>query len=250
MHYYDKGQGETVLLLHGALSDHLSNWRMILEPLSQHRRVIAPDLRGHGLTPDFENSFSLEQMAIDIEKLLSQLNVTKVHVLASSMGGFVGLTLLKRGNITIQSLALAGVKLNWTQEDVTLRGHIFEPTKLSQLYPLWVPQLIKTHAHHHGPEHWKTLVGRVHDLLTELPNNPTITIETIKASGVPTLFAVGDEDNLVPLSDVPRFKSIMPSLEILVLNKTGHLFRDYNPTLFLASYTDFLRQVFKKQTLS
>src|ERR1051326_5455832 len=46
------GQGEPLLLIHGALSD-ISAWAPILAPLATHRRVIAISLPGHGLADPF-----------------------------------------------------------------------------------------------------------------------------------------------------------------------------------------------------
>ena len=38
----------TVVLLHGLAATAALNWHQVFEPLSEHFRVIAPDLRGHG----------------------------------------------------------------------------------------------------------------------------------------------------------------------------------------------------------
>ena len=49
MHYVKAGKGETVVLLHG-IPQTSYEWRHIIPELAKHYQVIAPDLRGLGLT--------------------------------------------------------------------------------------------------------------------------------------------------------------------------------------------------------
>ena len=52
LHYYDVGQGEPLILLHGggAGASGLSNWRRNIGPLSKHFRVLTVDQPGYGLS--------------------------------------------------------------------------------------------------------------------------------------------------------------------------------------------------------
>ena len=49
MYYEVKGTGDPVLLIHGLGGDH-RGWEFQDKQLSEHFRVIIPDLRGHGQT--------------------------------------------------------------------------------------------------------------------------------------------------------------------------------------------------------
>ena len=46
----DRGSGSVLLLIHG-FPLNLEMWRPQIEDLSNHQRVIAVDLRGHGNSP-------------------------------------------------------------------------------------------------------------------------------------------------------------------------------------------------------
>ena len=57
--YYEiYGEGEPVILLHGAYMTIGLNWAQIIPELSENRQVIALEMQGHGRTADTERPFS------------------------------------------------------------------------------------------------------------------------------------------------------------------------------------------------
>lgn len=85
----EQGQGQPVLLVHGFPLDH-SMWRGQLDGLSQHCRVIAPDLRGFGKSDVTEGVVTMEQLADDLARLLDALKIDEpVAFCGLSMGGYV-----------------------------------------------------------------------------------------------------------------------------------------------------------------
>lgn len=236
--------GEPILLLHGSLTDLLQNWRMILQPLSQRFRVIGVDQRGHGGTDNPTGSFTLADLRDDALGALDALGLERVHVLGCSLGGYVAMALRAKAPERVASLALAGVKPDWTPETAAARFDFFQPEVIAATYPSWLPHMARAHAGIYGPEHWKTLVGWVRNLLMTLPDEPSTTLAALRAeAGQRGLFyALGDRDEMVPLEEVLPVRHARPDAEILVLPHTGHLFREYNPQVFVAAYTDFLRR--------
>ena len=236
--------GDWILLLHGALSDNLQNWRMILPLLSQRFRLIGVDMRGHGKTDNPSGRFTLTDMRDDALGVLDALEIPRAHVLGCSMGGYVAMALRAARPERVGSLALAGVKVGWTRETSEDRFNFFQPEVIMQTYPGWVPHMAKAHATHYGMEHWRTLVDWVREFLQTLPDEPTTGWEALKAEeGNRGLFyALGDRDELVPLEEVLSIRHAREDAEILVVPRAGHLFREYNPHVFSAAYTDFLRK--------
>ncbi|MDN6550166.1 MAG: hypothetical protein L0K69_08595 [Enterobacterales bacterium] len=55
MHYIDRGEGFALLLGHSYMFDS-NMWAPQIEALSQHFRVIAPDLWGHGKSDQLPES--------------------------------------------------------------------------------------------------------------------------------------------------------------------------------------------------
>ncbi|MEO7917165.1 MAG: alpha/beta hydrolase [Dokdonella sp.] len=89
-HYLVAGMGETLVLLHG-LGSSGADWAFQIEPLGEHFRLIAPDLRGSGLTDAPPGPYQISRFASDVWELLDGLGERQVHLLGFSMGGAVAL---------------------------------------------------------------------------------------------------------------------------------------------------------------
>lgn len=246
LHVLQRGEGpETLLLLHGAMTDAMQNWRMVLGPLAEAYTVLAPDQRGHGQTPWLGGPLRLEDLVGDALGILDALGVAKAHVLGASMGGYVGLAMRAVAPERVASLALAGVAVGRSPKEAKQRASWFTPEAIAERYPLWAPQLAKAHGHHHGPEHWKHLAKAVGEwLASEVGGHPALSWERLAEDRdlLPLLWAVGDRDELVPLSQLERLRELRPDAELLVAPKAGHLFRDMDQELFLRAYRPFLRR--------
>ena len=89
--YYElAGRGKTVVLCHGYTGNHY-NWALQIPTLARKYQVIAPDLRGHGLSEAPSTGYSILAFAQDIHALLLHLGIEKCHLIGHSMGGFVAL---------------------------------------------------------------------------------------------------------------------------------------------------------------
>ena len=88
VHYYEKGAGDTLLLLHGN-GGNIHHFDEITEALSQHFKVISLDYLGHGLTgADPALDYSNQNMLGFLEDFFDTLNLGKVHIAGNSMGGY------------------------------------------------------------------------------------------------------------------------------------------------------------------
>jgi len=82
--------GKSVLLLHGKNFSGFY-WEPTIEFLAQQGyRVIAPDQLGFGASSRPDIHYSFHQMAENTKALLDYLGVTKVDLIAHSMGGMLG----------------------------------------------------------------------------------------------------------------------------------------------------------------
>jgi pimeloyl-ACP methyl ester carboxylesterase len=86
--YLDRGCGPPVVLLHGMVSSG-STWHSVVPVLAAAgRRVIAPDLRGHGAS-DRPGSYRLADFHRDVHGLLDHLGLDTVDLVGHSLGGHV-----------------------------------------------------------------------------------------------------------------------------------------------------------------
>jgi 2-succinyl-6-hydroxy-2,4-cyclohexadiene-1-carboxylate synthase len=94
MHGLVAGSGPALLLLHGCTGSS-ETWRPFLPQLAAHRRVIAPDLIGHGRTvaPADAVRYRMDECVADVLGLLDRLGVEGFATLGYSLGGRVALHL-------------------------------------------------------------------------------------------------------------------------------------------------------------
>jgi haloacetate dehalogenase len=72
MHFQRAGSGPLVVLLHGwPQTSHM--WRLIIPPLAERHTVVAPDLRGYGLTDAPPGGYDKRTMAADVRALVRSL---------------------------------------------------------------------------------------------------------------------------------------------------------------------------------
>ncbi|MCB9763818.1 MAG: alpha/beta hydrolase [Alphaproteobacteria bacterium] len=101
-HYWTQGEGEAVVLLHGATMDH-GLWQHQIEPFAQGFQVIALDLPAHGLSRPYAD-FSLEHAAEEVVRVLDRLGVDAAHLVGQSMGGYVAQVLAQDHPARLRSL--------------------------------------------------------------------------------------------------------------------------------------------------
>ena len=94
----------TAVLLHSLALDG-GVWEPLLDPLSRVRRLVVPDLRGHGKSPD-SSDFTVEDMADDVAQLCDDLGLDRVAVVGMSMGGTVAQALAVRRPDLVEALGL------------------------------------------------------------------------------------------------------------------------------------------------
>ena len=87
MYYEIHGQGQPLVLLHGAFSAIGTSFGKILPRLANTRQVIAFELQGHGRTADIDRPLTIEGMAEDVAAALPQLGIEQADVLGYSTGG-------------------------------------------------------------------------------------------------------------------------------------------------------------------
>jgi len=142
IHYVDLGAGEPVVLVHGFTAS-LEMWNVddIMKNLAQDYRVIALDVRGHGLSgkPHVPEAYG-PKMAEDIIRLLDHLEVKKAHMVGYSMGAYIiGRLLVTNPDRVLTATLGSGAFPNWSSEDRKFAEEQARATeergRAGQLYP-------------------------------------------------------------------------------------------------------------------
>lgn len=97
--YEVAGEGPTVLLVHGFMSDLADNWQVTgwFRALTRAgRRVVALDCRGHGESekPHDPEAYAMDRMAADVSEVIACSNTRRSALMGYSMGGGIALQLL------------------------------------------------------------------------------------------------------------------------------------------------------------
>lgn len=85
IYYETYGEGEPIVVLAGGLMS-ISTTAQFTRPLSEHRRVIAIDLEGHGRTGLRDTPLSHERNGDDVAAVLRHLDIAKADIAGYSHG--------------------------------------------------------------------------------------------------------------------------------------------------------------------
>lgn len=101
----EHGKGIPLVLLHGFPLNR-TIWNPIIPLLKDKARLILPDLRGYGQSPDGDEIHSMRILAMDVAEMLDRMNIDKAIVCGHSMGGYAALAFAYAYPSRLSGLAL------------------------------------------------------------------------------------------------------------------------------------------------
>lgn len=258
-HVQELGQGDTVLLLHGA-SGSTHSWRDVMTDLARDHHVVAIDLPGHGQTKlGSRHRSSLPLMAQDVQALIDNEGWNIKAILAHSAGAALGLRLLQSTQSNTPLIAvnpaltpfkgLAGVLFPIAARVVALSPIMTKVIKRKMSGPGQVVSLMETTGSTISPEglnHYAKLFRSDSHLDGTLLMMAQWKLDGLVADlakiTVPCTFLVGNNDKAVPPQSVRDSALKMPNATVLTFDGYGHLLHEEAPALV----ADQLRAVLRK----
>jgi pimeloyl-ACP methyl ester carboxylesterase len=203
--------------LHGGLEtvDMLPH---LTDALARHWRVIAPERRAHGRTPDADGPITYEVMAADTLAVADECGVGSAHIVGYSDGANIAMLLGIAHPERVLRLVLIGGNFHYTgltptfrEELRSARAETYEP-RLRDAYSRLSPD---------GAEHWPAVFEKVRRMWLD---EPTLTPDDLAQIRVPTLVLSGDND-AVSAEHTAALANAIPGarLEILTGNTSGLL---------------------------
>jgi len=104
--YLVGGQGPPLVLVHG-LGGSAANWCELAPLLARRRRVVAPDLPGHGGSSPLPAVSGLEPYADRVAAVMEREGMLSAPVVGHSLGGLVVLRLALRHPQAVEAVVLA-----------------------------------------------------------------------------------------------------------------------------------------------
>ncbi|NMC14902.1 MAG: alpha/beta hydrolase [Chloroflexi bacterium] len=103
--------GDAILFLHYG-GGNMVMWQDVVPFFRDDFHIVLVDLRGHGKSDKPKEGYHIDVMAEDVVKVLEFLGIEKAHVVGSSLGAEVGLSLAANHPDKVRSLVCEGALFN------------------------------------------------------------------------------------------------------------------------------------------
>jgi len=103
----DENDAESIVFLHFS-GGNLMMWEGAIPYFKNRYHLITLDLRGHGQSDSPRTGYHIDQMAADVAGVMENLGVQKAHIVGSSLGAEVGLSLATNHPDKVISLVCDG----------------------------------------------------------------------------------------------------------------------------------------------
>jgi pimeloyl-ACP methyl ester carboxylesterase len=247
----EAGAGRPLLLVHGFPLDH-SMWNGQLEGLADRYRVIAPDLRGFGLSEITSGTSTMQQFADDLAELLGALQISEPVVYCGlSMGGYIGWQFVARHRAKVGALIVADSRAVADNEKAAA-GRLETADKVEKegtkiVADAMLPKLFPAAAIERGEPCVKATEAvmlaappsGVAAALRGMAKRPDYTKELAKID-VPTLVICGAEDAIAPLSEMEGIAKAIPNAKFVSIAGAGHMAPLEKPAEVNAAIRSFL----------
>ncbi|MDP8211700.1 MAG: alpha/beta hydrolase [Candidatus Zapsychrus exili] len=234
--YFDTvGRGDPLLFIHGWGVDRRI-WRQQQKHFSRNYNVISVDLPGHGLSKF--KKVELTQIAEDINQILESLDIDKITVVGSSLGGLVALKIYDLFPEGFKRLVFVGSAPKFSRADDYPYGLDMEQMRklgkqIKEDYPsilnIFFRSLFTKQERQTRRYKWLQRFRRddkppMQDALIECLDILEVEDlrEVLREVDIPTQFINGREDTICRQESVNIIKEILPSARYCFFEECGH----------------------------
>jgi pimeloyl-ACP methyl ester carboxylesterase len=225
MYYEVSGQGEPLIVLHGAYMN-IPSMGAIIPALARNHRVYALEAQGHGRTTDIDRPITYPNLADDVAAFMDAVGLKKADVFGYSMGAGTGLQLVIRHPDKVNKLIAAstaydssGLQPEFKAMIPQMKVEMFLQTPFAEQYRKLSPT----------PDSFPVLVRKVIAALRE----PLASGEEVKRIKTPVLLIAGDADGYTLEHMVSFFRLLgggamgdmgkpLPASRLAILPGTSH----------------------------
>jgi 3-oxoadipate enol-lactonase len=243
-----EGDGPWVVLSH-ALACDLGMWDEQVHALRDRFRVLRFDTRGHGASSVPPPPYAFEQLAQDVDAMLSVLGVEQAHFVGISLGGMVAQEFALRYPARLASLVLCDTTSRYPEGTDRIWEDRIALVRREGMAPLVEPTL----------ERWFTapfraaapeIMARIGKMIRTTPVAGYIgcgaavprinTTSRLGAIACPTLVIVGEDDAGTPPSMAQTIQRSIPGAELKVIGSASHLCNVEQGNAFNEALVEFL----------
>lgn len=186
MYYEVSGEGEPLVVLHGAYMN-IPSMGAIIPKLAETHKVYAIELQGHGRTNDIDRPITYPNLADDVAAFMDAVDLKKADVFGYSMGAAAGLQLAIRHPEKVNKLAAASV--GYDAEGWQPEFKAFIPQMTVEMF-VGMPFAEDYRKLAANPDGFPDLVKK----LIQLEKEPMAWEADVKTLKAPVLIIAGDAD--------------------------------------------------------
>jgi pimeloyl-ACP methyl ester carboxylesterase len=218
------GKGAPLLYLHGA--DGLGEWPVILDTLAERCDVIVPDHPGFGGSEAPAWIDDISDLAYCYLDAIEALDLSGVHIIGQSLGGWIALEMAVRSTARLRSLTLisaAGIHVKGVPKTDIF---ILDPEEVARL-AYADPNIGEKAAARASTEKYQDLA-----ILNRIASarfgwqprffNPRLE-RWLHRVNVPTHIIWGGDDRIIPPAYAEAFHRLIPGSTLTMIAKAGHL---------------------------
>jgi pimeloyl-ACP methyl ester carboxylesterase len=242
-----------VVLIHGLQDCHLT-WRSVISSLARHRRVLMPDLPGHGLSERPDAAYDLAWYARITSAWLETINVPEVDVVGHSLGGGIAQMLLLECRDRIRRLVLAAsgglgreitslLRLASIPLAVEYFGQPFLGigTRLALRGVLAPEDLAALSAMNTRVGSARAFARTVRDLIDWRGQRRRFSQRAHEVGALPPIAVIwGERDRVIPAKHAEALAELVDGVQVTVLKECGHYLQHEQPELFSRVVRQFL----------
>ena len=241
--------GCPMLLLHG-LFGSAANLQTIGKALTDHHRVILPDLRNHGRSPH-DDDVSYPAMASDVLLLMDKHDCEQVNLLGHSMGGKVAMWLALNHPDRVNHLIVADIAPVTYPYRFSAIGKALESLDMKQIQSRKDADrklsamlsneslrsyLLQNIVLNDGQWKWRINLPALLNGMKVIKGFPAISSEFAK----PALFLRGEYSDYITDEYEADLLAYFPMAEIVTVANAGHWLYAEQPGQFVAEVRKFL----------
>jgi non-heme chloroperoxidase len=256
--YVEKGDpdGVPVVLLHG-FTDSWRSWEQVLPLLPDSIRAIAVTQRGHGDAERPPSGYRLEDYAVDVARLVADLDLGRVILVGHSMGAWVAQRVAIDHPHRVLGTVLVGAIGPGAQNEVIV-GLAEECAALSDpIDPAYVREFqLSTTERPLAPEQLDTFVGESLKVPAGIWKETAAgfleidLMAELARIGSPALLVYGERDNFVRAAERERLTGAIPRARRVVYEGIGHAVHWDDPERFAAELAEFAADQGPSRTMS
>jgi len=256
IHYDTIGSGPSLILLHGFPANG-STWDPVKDALAKHFKLWIPDLPGAGRSPLPAAPLSISLMAQSVAEMMDREQIEKAWVAGHSMGGYTALELAHQmperiaGLSLIHSSAYADkeekkenrrkairlIEKGRDGQEMFLRGSA--PNMFADIFIEKRPEALNDFVQlgmelpgRHLAAFYEAMIGRED------------RTEVLREANFPLQWIIGDEDKVIPKSDILEQAMLSAAAHIACYPGCGHLSMQEMPERLQADLVYFGKYCF------